>query len=125
MKFLVALALVSFLGITLFGVLAANHGTSHAFMGCLASLVKGVMCPDQANLFSFATFHLDVFKVFSLAFVLSLFLATVIASRVFAKDGPLQIFAKVRPSRTKPFMPRIEQAISRWLSLLQNSPSVS
>ena len=111
----------SFLGITLFGVLAANHENSHAFMGCLASLVKGSMCPDQADLFSFANFHLDVFKVFSLAFLVILLLAGGIL--VAFPKSEVSHSARFQIARLEAFTARVFHVFLSWFSLHENSPS--
>ncbi|MDP2664450.1 MAG: hypothetical protein Q8O97_00545 [bacterium] len=114
---------VSFLGITLFGVLAANHENSHAFIGCLASLVKGSMCPDRADLFSFANFHLDIFKVFSLAFLIILLLAGGIL--VAFPRSEVSRSARFQIKRLETFVARVQHAFLSWLSLHENSPSIS
>ncbi|OHA68244.1 MAG: hypothetical protein A3A27_00165 [Candidatus Wildermuthbacteria bacterium RIFCSPLOWO2_01_FULL_47_18] len=113
---------VSFLGITLFGVLAANHDNSQAFMGCLASLVKGAMCPDQTDLFSFANFHLDVFKVFSLAFLIILLLAGGIL--VSFPKSEVSRSARFQIKRLETFVSRAHYAFLSWFSLHENSPSI-
>lgn len=124
MRFVFTTLLIgSFLGITLFGVLAANHETSHAFMGCLASLVKGTMCPDQTNLFFFATFHLDVFKVFSLAFLVILLLVG--GFLVASPRSEVSQFARILEAKLETFVALVQYAFFHWLSLHENSPSVS
>lgn len=58
----------SFIGIVVFGFLAmGEHGPGHSLNGCIAALQEEINCPVFEGLVSFASFHLNAFKVFSSA----------------------------------------------------------
>ncbi|OGN09413.1 MAG: hypothetical protein A3J46_01250 [Candidatus Yanofskybacteria bacterium RIFCSPHIGHO2_02_FULL_41_11] len=60
--------ILGFIGVAVFGFLAmGEHGPGHNFSGCIAALQGKADCSAFGGLVSFASFHLDAFKVFSSA----------------------------------------------------------
>jgi hypothetical protein len=121
--------LFGFIGISVFGFAAMNLDAGHAHEGCIAAVVRGVLCPIGAE-FDFLLFHLDTFMGFSMAvfadnpltaftfFVMTLAAASyILIFRIYA-SGQEHSFLLYRISK-----PPIKIEFSRWLSLHENSPA--
>ena len=64
----VVFMILGFIGVAVFGFLAmGEHGPGHNFSGCIAALRGETNCSALGGLVSFASFHLNAFKVFSSA----------------------------------------------------------
>ena len=59
--------ILSFASISVFGFLAMGHEAGH---NCLAAAVQGMDCPE-GGLLSVISFHLDAYRNFSLATIVS------------------------------------------------------
>ena len=62
---LITLLMISFLGLSVFSILAMGHDNGHFHGGCIASLVEGVVCNGIKNVKEFLNFHVNAFKSFS------------------------------------------------------------
>lgn len=130
-KLLSLLIITSVLVIGVFGFTSMNYGANHA-VGCIASAVDNTSCPE--NIAAMSVHHIQAFISFfsvvpSIPFILLLTLLFAIflsVGFIFTKrqDSLLArlAFWRVRhdPERTIT-RPR---KITRWLSLLENSPSM-
>lgn len=138
MKFLTIILLIGFVGIALFGFIGMPHQMSeHLSSDCIASfVVNKSLCPDGNNAFSYAFYHIQAYQFFSnaligsfaailaviaLAFILT-FVFREIGSRLVLKN---QIFyLKKRLTEIADSLHSSFRNFIRWLSILENSPSV-
>lgn len=123
--------ITNILVIGVFGLTSMNHDAGHS-TGCIASTLNNATCPE--NIVAMSTHHIQAFVSFfsvvsSIPFIFLLALLFAILLKVgfiFVKrqDSILTnlAFWRVRhdPER-RPIRPR---KITRWLSLLENSPSL-
>ncbi len=130
-KLLSLLIIISVLVIGVFGFTMINHGAGHV-AGCIASAVDNTPCPE--NIVAMLTHHIQAFVSFfsvipsiPFIFLLTLFFALFLsAGFLYIKHRDLilsnLVFWRVRldPERqlSRP------RKITRWLSLLENSPSL-
>lgn len=130
-KYLSLLLLISVLVIGVFGFTSMNHGADHS-VGCIASAVDNTPCPE--NITEMSIHHIQAFVSFfsavpsvPLIFLLGFLCLAVIGVRFLLKQRENYAFAylKFRQYRRDPehliVRPR---KITRWLSLLENSPSL-
>jgi hypothetical protein len=68
-----ALALASFVGVAVFGIMVMGHDGNH-HNGCIGATAAGAVCPE-AGPFSYAAFHLKAFLRFSTGIPLAALLA--------------------------------------------------
>lgn len=134
MKPIVAFLIVfSFFGIAVFGFAQTNDGMP---IKCVAAAAGTMNCPQTANPFAFAGFHVDALKTFSQApfgqnlSILALFLAAlflVIAMRVLAWRNfrlfPAFSSFHLRNLFELPILGRVKWLIG-WLCLRENSPAL-
>lgn len=141
MKFLALILLIGFIGMGLFGFIGMPHQMSghseHSGSDCLASfVVNKSLCPDRNNSFSYAFHHIQAYQFFSnaligsfvaifaviaLAFILT-FVFREFDARSFLRN---QIFyLKKRLTEIADSLRSSFRNFIRWLSLLENSPSV-
>ena len=138
MKYLTIILLIGFVSIALFGFIGMPHQMSgHSSSDCLASFVVGSsLCPDGNNTFSYAFYHIQayqffgnaligsfaaIFAVIALAFILTFVFREfdarlVLRNQIFYLKKRLTEIADSRISSFRIFI--------RWLSILENSPSV-
>lgn len=138
MKYLALILLIGFIGMGLFGFIGMPHQMSeHSDSDCLASFVVGSsLCPDGNNSFSYAFYHIQAYQFFSNALIgsfVAIFVAIAlgfILAFVFREfDAQLvlknQIFyLKKRLTEIADSLVSSFRIFIRWLSLLENSPSV-
>lgn len=139
MKFLTLILLIGFIGMGLFGFVGMPHQMSeHSDSDCLASfVVNKILCPDGNNSFSYAFYHIQAYQFFSNALVSSFvaicavialaFLLTFVLKKI---DTRLilrnQIFyLKKRLTEIADSLISSFRNFIRWLSLLENSPSIN
>lgn len=138
MKYLTTILLIGFVSIALFGFIGIPHQMSgHSGSDCLASFVVGSsLCPDGNNSFSYAFYHIKAYQFFSnalissfsiilafitLAFVLT-FIFREVDSRFVLRN---QIFyLKKRLVEIADSLHSSSSNFIRWLSILENSPSL-
>lgn len=138
MKYLALILLIGFIGMGLFGFIGMPHQMSgHSGSDCLASfVVNKILCPDGNNSFSYAFYHIQAYQFFSnaligsfaaifaviaLTFVLTFVLRNfdiwlVFKNQIFYLKKRLLEISYSLHSSLKNFI--------RWLSLLENSPSL-
>ncbi len=138
MKFLTTILLIGFIGIALFGFIGMPHQMSgHSGSGCLASFVVGKsLCPDGANSFSYAFYHIQAYQFFSNALTSSVATILAIIASAFILIFALKNFYTRPVLKNQNFYLKkriIEISNSlhssfrnfiRWLSILENSPSL-
>ncbi|OHA17831.1 MAG: hypothetical protein A2836_03190 [Candidatus Taylorbacteria bacterium RIFCSPHIGHO2_01_FULL_45_63] len=129
-KYLIALLLISVIGVGVFGFASMNHTSSHD-TGCVTSVME-IPCPE--NSIAMLAHHIQAYVSFfsvilatPFAFFTALFLALFLyAKTLFYKQRAYQNFdygSKVTcPIRGLAVFPLKE--IIRWLSLFENSPSL-
>lgn len=138
MKYLTLILLIGFIGMGLFGFIGMPHQMSeHSGSDCIASFVVGnILCPDGNNYFSYAFYHIQAYQFFSnalissfaaifaviaLAFLLT-FVLKKIDTRLVLKN---QIFyLKKRLTEISDSLISSLRNFIRWLSILENSPSI-
>ena len=137
-KYLTIILLIGFVGMSLLGFIGMPHQMSeHSGSDCLASLVVGKsLCPEVNNSFSYAFYHIQAYQFFSnalitsfgailavlaLAFILSFVLKDFFHSVCFGKSNYL--FEKRMIEISDSLRSNLKDFI-RWLSLLENSPSI-
>ena len=139
MKFLLTtILLAGFVSIAVFGVFGMNHGNGQGHdmvsKNCIAATAKGMDCPKEAKPLDFAAFHINVFKVFSLAtfgenimnalllaFTSLLFIGLAFFSQFLFRPPQLALYRyRFRDS----FSPPQKQELTRWLALHENSPTI-
>ena len=125
--------IVSFVAIAVFGFFGIEFMTSH-HASCIVSTSQGGVCPEGAAPLDYVNFHLNALRNFSTAvfasvsfLALSLILVLVFALNLFGE----RMFA---PEVTTPrpfgciltdFSPPLLARLSNWLSLHENSPTLS
>lgn len=134
---LVIIALVSFVGLAVFGVFGMSHGRAHdAEPGdCLAAMSRDAICPRTGEPLESANFHVDAYRSFSLAafpdnkinaFLLALALLlfiSVMSLAFFLNHFFLRLKLGFRRYRFRPhFVPAQLYRFTRWLALHENSP---
>lgn len=136
---LITFLMVSFLGISVFSILAMGHGNEHFHGGCVASLAEGIPCRGQNADRGFLNFHVNAFKSFSEAvfnsglsaflglMVLMLGFLAVFYSGIFRR-GYSYIFMRPLGSfyhNLKDYvLPQNLIDMTAWLSLHEQSPAV-
>ena len=137
-KYLATILLIGFVGVALFGLAWMPHQMSdHPGSDCLASFVVGKsLCPDGNNSFSYAFYHFQAYEFFSSAIIVSVAAVLAIIAFAFILTFALKNFDPLSVSRNQIIYIKkrlIEIADSlhsnlknfiRWLSLLENSPSL-
>ncbi len=130
-KLLSLLIITSVLVIGVFGFTSMNHGTSHV-AGCIASTVDNTPCPE--NIAAMSVHHIQAFiSFFSVVpsipfiFLLALLFAVFLSVRfLYIKHGNLLstnlVSWRVQHDPERELVRPRE--ITRWLSLLENSPSM-
>jgi len=130
--------ILGFIGVAVFGFLAmGEHGPGHNFSGCIAALQGKADCSAFGGLVSFASFHLDAFKVFSSAnfsaataaflafFIAALVFSTASASRLFdLRFSKNTVSSAVTYSVGYGFYTPLEQNLKNWFALHENSPAI-
>ncbi len=130
-KLLSLLIIISVLVIGVFGFTSMNHGANHS-VGCIASAVDNTPCPE--NIAAMSVHHIQAFISFfsvipsiPFIFLLVLFLAVFLsAGFLYIKYRDLLLtnlaFWRIRHDPERQLARPRE--IIRWLSLLENSPSM-
>jgi len=122
----------------MFGFMWMPHQMSdHAGSDCIASLVVGKsLCPDGNNSFSYAFYHFQAYEFFSNAITVSVVAVLVIIAFAFILTFALRKFDSRSVSRNQIFYikKRLFEIVDslcssfrnfiRWLSILENSPSL-
>lgn len=138
MKYLTTILLIGFVGIALFGFIGMPHQMSgHSGSDCLASFVVGSsLCPDGNNSFSYAFYHIQAYQFFSKAIIASfaLILLAIVSSLILLfvlRNFDIWLVFKNHIIYLKKRLDEIVDSLHssfrnfiRWLSLLENSPSV-
>ena len=138
MKYLATILLIGFVGVALFGFAWMPHQMSgHSGSDCLASFVVGKsLCPDGNNSFSYAFYHFQAYEFFSNAIIVSVAAVLAIIAFAFIPIFALKNFDSRSVSRNnvvylKKRLIEITDSLHsnlknfiRWLSLLENSPSL-
>lgn len=114
-KFLTFFLILGFGALAVFGFLGMNHGNS----GCIAALASGIDCLSLN--------HLDIFKGFSTATLVSFAVLSLFVALVFfaARPIPPPPFVWLRLTAVENFASFAKRQFIRWLSLHENSPSFS
>ena len=137
-KYLATILLIGFVGVALFGLAWMPHQMSgHSGSDCLASFVVGKsLCPDGNNSFSYTFYHFQAYEFFSNAITVSVGAVLAIIAFAFILTFALRKFDPCSISRKQIIYLKkrlIEIADSlrssfrnfiRWLSILENSPSL-
>ena len=134
--FIIFVAL-GFIGVAVFGFLAmSDHSPGHDFGNCIATLQRGTNCSALEGSVSFASFHLNAFKVFSsansvtsnmsLMFFLSVFVFSIIlAKRLFNFETlnykPVAVLAY---SSGREFHVSLETDFRSWIALHEKRDAV-
>ena len=130
--------LIGFAGVAIFGFVWMPHQmSSHSGSDCIASLVVGKsLCPDGNNSFSYAFYHFQAYEFFSNAIIMSVAAVLMIIAFAFIFKFVLKNFDPLSVSRNqiiylKKRLLEITDSLCsssknliRWLSILENSPSV-
>ena len=130
--------LIGFAGVAIFGFVWMPHQmSSHSGSDCIASLVVGKsLCPDGNNSFSYAFYHFQAYEFFSNAIIVSVAAVLAIIAFAFMFEFVLKNFDPLSVSRNqiiylKKRLLEITDSLCsssknliRWLSILENSPSV-
>lgn len=127
------LVILSVMGIVGAGVFAMNHGFGAGHSGCIASVTKGIDCPEETTALVFLNFHFDAFKsiltatsVKNLIGILTAFLMSVFTFLIFGAGNfwhipvLISIYSNRHLSEWHAF-PHHRKFI-RWLALHENSP---
>jgi hypothetical protein len=67
MRYLGIFLIIGFIGLAVFGFFGMHSGMQDHDGDCAVATVQGGDCPKQSNLFNYLTFHLEVFRSFSIA----------------------------------------------------------
>ena len=138
MKYLATILLIGFVGVAIFGFVWMPHQMSgHSGSDCIASLVVGKsLCPDGDSTFSYAFYHFQAYEFFSSAIIVSVAAVLAIIAFAFILTFVLKNFDPLFVSRNhityiKKRLFEITDSLCssyknliRWLSILENSPSV-
>jgi len=132
-RLFVLLIVISFVAIAVFGFLGMDHDNM-AGGGCLASAANGSPCPEKANPFAVAFFHLNAFAKFGTALLVeNLMLLFSILVALFAiltiwgtgfklQKQELTGFSSFRSLSVQ--YNSFARKIAYWLTLLRNSPAL-
>jgi len=119
------LILFAIVSIAILGAFSMGFMGEHS-QGCWASVANGVACPESMSPLASIDFHSNAFAKFSLAvfqntFLLVLLMAAllIVAKVILLKEIP--IFGRFRFANAVSKLNR--HKFTRWLSLLENSPS--
>ena len=130
---------VTFIGMAVFGFLAmGDHGPEHNLGGCIAALRGETNCSALGGLVSFASFHLNAFKVFSSAnfsattamglmlFLIALSASAILAERLFS----FEIFRRKQVaisaySYDSDFYKSLETSFRSWFAMREMRDAVS
>lgn len=133
-RLLILLIAISFASIAVFGFLAMDHDNM-ANGGCLASAASGSPCPEKANPFAVAFFHLNAFAKFGTALLVEN--STILFSILLVLFSAFTIwgtgFKPQKPEAVRLFNYKFSsvqynsfaQEIAYWLAILKNSPALS
>lgn len=133
MKVFGILVLIVLISIAVFGFVTMNHSADNMHDGCIATANGSVDCPGVfAKIADFIAIHANAFKTFTSATFGNSILATLLliaTTLTFA----LFIFSKPDPNDSKKIAPLTPSllftpvilALTRWISLHENSPSYS
>lgn len=138
MKYLAIILLIGFIGMGLFGFIGMPHQMSgHSDSECLASFVVGSsLCPDGNNSFSYAFYHIKAYQFFSNALISSFVAIFAVITLAFLltfvfREFDARSFLRNQIFYLKKRLLEISDSLHsslkdfiRWLSLLENSPSV-
>lgn len=141
MKFISLVLLIGFLTISLFGFAMMPHQMSkhseHSSSDCLASfVVNKSLCPDGNNSFSYAFYHIQAYQFFSNALIGSFGAIFAVIALAFIltfvlRDFDICLVRKNQILYLKKKLLEISYSLNssskdfiRWLSLLENSPSI-
>lgn len=140
MRYLSVLLLIGFVGVAVFGVFNIHQGGmsdhNQTSGDCIAATTKGMDCPKEADPISFAVFHLDAFRDFSIVTLgenslalistLLLLVAGVFFGILKGKASPPQLnFAYSRYRLWEFFRLRLKRRLLGYLALHENSPTIS
>lgn len=130
-KILSLLIITSFLVIGIFGFTSMNHGADHS-VGCIASVVSNTPCPENSE--AMAVHHIQAFSsFFSVAPSIPYIFLLAPFSALFVGTGFLNTRKRNLILTNLVFWldqhhPECQlscpRKITRWLSLLENSPSL-
>lgn len=140
MKYVALLIFISFLGLAVFSVLAFDHkmdsSMNSAMDRCIGSRVDNIPCPT--NLVAAVTHHISVYQAIFNTFIpsaansiifLTLLLFTLVFTFLSAKDflnrGVQPKFLYHRLGNFELIIHKARQKFVSWLSLFENSPSIS
>ena len=121
------LSIFIFTAITVFGLMAMDHGGGH--YGCIAARVSGAICPDAGPL-AVIGMHLKAFQNFSNAVFNPIF--TIFTLAVFVIFfSVFWLLQKNKPGLLVSFQESFKRAVFsfagqviRWISLHENSPAL-
>lgn len=134
MKYLASLLLIGFIAMGIFSFTFTGHSENHAAGNCIASSIDKAACP-QNNLI-IALRHINAYQIFSQVIITPLFSVSLTLFLLFAAGF---FFLKVFFSKCfsilfNKYKRRLQnnQELSlhqlweaiKWLSLLENSPSI-
>ena len=121
----------------MFGFMAmGDHGPGHDLSGCIAALQEATNCSAFGGLISFASFHLNAFKVFSsaspivsnmsLVFFLLTFVLSIILVRHLFNFGDLNYkpVAVLTYSSNRKFHVSLETDFRSWFALHEKRDAV-
>jgi|SRR3989344_3728108 len=118
--------------IAVFGVFSMTGTMAHG-SGCWATSANGIDCPENMNPIASINFHIDAIEKFSLAtlqdtFSLTLLLVVLlfISARMFLlKEVSILNRIRSRFHFLRTIFKLYRLKFTRWLSLLENSPSLT
>ncbi|MDP2593042.1 MAG: hypothetical protein Q8P52_00100 [bacterium] len=124
--------IVSFVGMSVFGLAVFAGSNGHAIMNCLASLTHGNLCSLNSSSMETVIHQIQTFQVFSTvgAAVVSATVSALYLLFVFVAFSILAVGASLPSVVSKYKKDRksrghfSENKIFRWLSLLEHSPTV-
>lgn len=137
------LLIASYIGVAVFGAygmhtqaenLQGHQGiVTSASSNCMASIAKGTDCPKETDPIDFASFHIDVFRSFSLATFGENLLASLLLlvflfigvglNALFGKYAPPDLYVAYSRYGLEQYSSPPRQQILRWLALHENSPA--
>lgn len=135
MRYLGIFLIIGFIGLAVFGFLGMHSEMQDHNGDCAVATVQGGDCPKQSNLFNYITFHLDIFKSFSIAIFeesLLIFILTIVLLSIFFGLSKLLenlIFFKLnficsRYRQLELFGLYAKRKFFHWLAFHENSPSI-
>ena len=127
MKYIAILIFISFLGLAVFSISAFNHRINDMHMhNCLDSQIGGTPCPT--SLVASLIHHTSTFQTLFNTLITSLVSVLVLVFVVFwSKDfiGPKLKFLYQKLRNFKLIVYKAKQRFISWLSLFENSPSLT